>query len=368
MKDKLLAIPHIGTALGHFYRTALVLDRYVRTHKICIAIPEPFIKQCRPFLRSEIEIRLPRKTRWCINCATGAIDTKEYLSALSENKEIFDTIRPNLMVGDPGVQTAIVASKHSIEWVGIMHGCYLPFPAALNIDGSYLKLLKRTWSVLNEEIDRLVNIGTNGVFNRGAQLRNTGKVVVPNSRTNEPLEAGEYLDLNAMIDPSWQKHAEVELLITCCSTGSVIPSREFTSSLAGKMRGHISVAGTSLRGNCPGMTLAGKNINYRYLVGRRSTVLTHGGHGTLQAISSAKRVIMIPGDFDQLYNSIIAHAVKGWELVFDKDWFEIADSGEVFRREIRWNNLTVDNSSGELMIQGLNIFRAGCPSGNALAA
>ncbi len=88
----------------------------------------------------------------------------------------------------------------------------------------------------------------------------------------------------------------------------------------------------------------------------------------MQAISSAKRVIMIPGDFDQLYNSIIAHAVKGWELVFDKDWFEIADSGEVFRREIRWNNLTVDNSSGELMIQGLNIFRAGCPSGNALAA
>ncbi len=86
------------------------------------------------------------------------------MSALSENEEIFNTIRPNLMVGDPGVQTAIVASKHSIEWVGIMHGCYLPFPAALNIDGSYLKLLKRTWSVLNEEIDRLVNIGTNGVF------------------------------------------------------------------------------------------------------------------------------------------------------------------------------------------------------------
>lgn len=355
MNKTILAIPHIGTAFGHFYRLAVFLDNYIETHRVYIAIPEPFIGYCSHFLCPEIKI-IPRKVHCSISNGSGLIDKNLYLALLKENETIYKEIQPDLIIGDPGIQAAILATKFSKEWVGVMHGCYLPVPNSLSIAEEYFKLLKLVWSTLNSQIDKLVRLGTNGIYDDWSCLRSTGLILIPNLRINEPSEIGEYVDLNNSINSYWDSHDEVELLITCCSAGSVEPSKSFLANLARKINCDINVAGINSEKRYTRINYLGNNINYRYLVGKNTTVLTHGGHGTLQAINNAKDVFMIPSDFDQLYNSIIAHAIKGWNLVFDKDWIEIINSGKLFKREIYWNNLNIENNSGKLLIKGLDIL------------
>ena len=60
---------------------------------------------------------------------------------------------------------------------------------------------------------------------------------------------------------------------------------------------------------------------------------------------------MIPSDFDQLYNSVVAKAIKGWELVLDKNWIKVINSNLLFKREIYWDNLSIKSINGKLVIK-----------------
>lgn len=355
MKKKILAIPHIGTAFGHFYRLASFLDNYIDTHNIYIVIPEPFIAFCVKYLSPEIQI-VPRKIHCSISNPSGIIKNDQYLLLLEENQRIFKNVRPDIVIGDPGIQAAILSTKYSVEWIGIMHGCYLPFPESLHMNKELFNLLKVVWSSLNNQIDKLVSVGTNQIFTSWNDLRKTGKIIIPNSKINEPSTIGKYQDINRIVKPTWNEHSEVDLLITCCSSGTVIPSNEFLTELSNNSNCKVYVAGINSQNRIPNVVFLGNNINYKYLVGENTVVITHGGHGTLQAISKAKKVFMIPSDFDQLYNSIVTSAIKGWEIVFDKNWIEIINSGMLFRREIYWNNLSIETIDGELVIKGFDVY------------
>lgn len=366
MKKKILAIPHIGTAFGHFFRLATLLDDYLNDNNIHIIIPEPYIDYCKRFLHPNIVI-VPRHVHCSISGSSGLIDKSGYKSLLEENEAIYHKIQPELIIGDPGIQAAILATKYSKPWIGLMHGCYLPFPENLPMNEKHSVLLRRVWITLNDQIDKLISIGTNHIFKSWQEIQTTGKIIIPNLNINEPSKIGEYKNINLKISNSWDAHSEVDLLITCCSAGTVSPSDEFLTNLSKFSKSKVFVAGIKAKENQFNTIYVGNNVNYRSLVNENTIVITHGGHGTLQAISKANKVFMIPSDFDQLYNSIIASTIRGWQLVFDKNWFEILDSDMLFKREIHWENIAVESLNGEIEIKGLNIYQEAITLNNSSA-
>lgn len=355
IKKKILAIPHIGTAFGHFYRMATLLDNFANEFNIFILIPEPFINYCKSFLHSEIKI-IPRKVHCSISGSSGLIDKVGYKSLLIENEDIYKAVQPELIIGDPGIQASILATKFRKPWIGIMHGCYLPFPNNLILNELDYTLLKEVWLALNKQMNELISFGTNQVYSSWQELQKTGKIIIPNLIYNEPSPIGEYLDLNKSVNSVWDTHNEVDILITCCSAGTVSPSKDFLSQLSMQTNKKIFIAGVEGSPNHQNIIYLGNNVNYRYLVNEKTVVITHGGHGTLQAIGNAKKVFMVPSDFDQLYNSIIASSIKGWQLVFDKNWFEILQTGVLFKREIQWENLSFISNNGDIELTGIEII------------
>jgi len=356
MKKKILAIPHIGTAFGHFYRLATFLGEYLIDYDISIAIPETFIDYCRRFLHPDINI-IPRTVHCSISGSSGIIDIDAYISLLKENDEIYHKIQPDLLIGDPGIQAAILASKYSKSWIGIMHGCYLPFPEFLSLNEQYYVLLRKLWEVLNKKINNLISLGTNQTFTNWQDIQKTGKIIIPNISSNEPSSIGEYKDINSIGNSGWVDYSEVDLLITCCSAGTVRPTELFLKDLIEISNRKVFVAGIKAKSNKSNIFYLGNNVNYRSLINENTIVITHGGHGTLQAISKAKKVYMVPSDLDQLYNSIIASTIKGWQLVFDKNWFEVLESGILFKRNILWENLKIKAFGDEIELQGLEVYQ-----------
>lgn len=356
MQNKLLAIPHIGTAFGHFYRTAEFVKQYIEDYEVYFIVPQVYYDYCRLFVDKRIQL-VPRKIHCSISSRSGKLDTSMYSLLLKENEKIFERIDPCLIIGDPGIQASILGTKYSIEWVGLMHGCYLPFPRQINLNVDYYNLLLLVWSRLNYQLDKLIILGSKNRFDSWDSIRNTGKIFIPTQPQDEPSKIGSYINLNEHINDNWKKHEAVDLLVTCCSAGSVIPSYEFLNDLSNKTDLMVTVAGTDFNLLYGKNNFIGKNVNYKYLVNKNTTVITHGGHGTIQSIKNAKDVFMIPSDLDQLYNSIIAFATKNWKIIFDKDWIDILNGTQLFRREIYWDRLKVINIDGKLDIEGVNIFR-----------
>lgn len=356
MKKKILAIPHIGTAFGHFYRLATFLDDFIDEYNIFILIPEPYFDYCKRFLHPDITL-IPRLVHCSISGSTGLIDMEGYKSLLKENEKIYHIIKPDLIIGDPGIQAAILATKYSRPWIGLMHGCYLPFPDKIQMNEQLYTLLRNVWCVLNDQMNKLISLGTNKVYTSWSEIQKTGKIIIPNFSKNEPSSIGEYQDINSKIKSAWDVQNEVDLLITCCSAGTISPTDTFLTNLNRVSNKNVFVAGIKAKTNQSNIFYLGNNVNYRSLVHENTIVITHGGHGTLQAINKAKKVFMIPSDFDQLYNSIIASSIKGWKLVFDKNWFEIVNSDLLFKREIHWENLVFETLNGEIELKGLDIYQ-----------
>ena len=356
IKKKILAIPHIGTAFGHFYRMAILLEDFINEYDIFITIPESYVDYCEKFLNPNIVI-IPRQTHSSINGASGIIDVDGYKLLLTENENIYHTIEPDLIIGDPGIQASILATKFSKPWIGIMHGCYLPFPYSMAFSEQNSALLKSIWDSLNYQLDKLICLGTNGAFTSWQDIQRTGKVIIPNRISNEPSSIGEYVDLNNISSSAWGTHTEVDLLITCCSAGTVSPTSTFLSNITELSKGNVFVAGIRPGDGQSKVIYLGNNIDYKSLVNEDTVVISHGGHGTLQAIGKAKNVFLIPSDLDQLYNSIIASTINGWHLIFDKNWFEVIDSGLLFKREIHWENLVIQSTNNGIEIKGLEIYK-----------
>ncbi|MDR1583795.1 MAG: hypothetical protein LBS55_11185 [Prevotellaceae bacterium] len=351
---KILVLPHIGTAFGHLVRTAEFLSDFSNQSnaKIYIVIPEKVVDFAKVHIPDGLQI-ITRQQQVTVNNSIGKLLIDDFKKYFDEDEVLFQKITPDLIISDPGIQGAILWYKYKKPWIGLVHGGYLPAPQIENEELSYLA--QKTWQTINKSLDRLIQIGTNDKYQTWAELRSSGFLIIPNMQQNEPviIEAGH---INKKLDKiGWENKSEVELLITCCSSGEIEPTEKFLRKLQ-LYYFNIAVAGLNKKGIINGINYLGNTVNFESLVGKDTTVITHGGHGTLKAVSNAKRIITIPSDLDQLCNSIISHINKNTELVFDKNWLEVLEHNP-YRRVINWDNIEISKNKNEIVFSGVSNCR-----------
>jgi len=351
--EKVLILPHVGTSYGHIYRVLDFID-YIFTcnDDVTMVLPDHALNKYKDHIPQFVKIHL-RKVNCSVCNKTGKLDIANYLKLLKENRQAFETIRPTLIVGDPGIQASILAQEFQVNWFGIMHGCYLPFPKVVIKDNTLESLMNLAWMKIHKYLDFLIEIGTNGVYSSWSEIRSTGGTIVPNNYSS-------YYDVGTNIEfPKnrfgWKIGKPVDFLITCCSAGSVYPSLVFLENLK-KYIPQITIAGIENPYNrfIPAEIL-GDDYLYDSLIDKNTIVLTHCGHGTLNLIKHATNVKMVPGDLDQLCNALIAHAINGWQIVFDKNWFDILNSSTPFERKINWNNINIKSDGSSLIFEGVDL-------------
>ncbi|MBK8609383.1 MAG: hypothetical protein IPL84_05425 [Chitinophagaceae bacterium] len=357
VNKRILVLPHIGTAFGHLIRLSeFINETYDSSFDISLVIPAHSLKFCKGHIPVFVKLII-QKEAFSINGNKGNLDVKSCLKLIQELAVICDEIKPNLIIGDPGIQAAILGNMFGIQWKGIMHGCYLPKPIvdSKNNNGQLHALVELAWEVSNHSMNKLVKIGTNGKFKSWEEIRKTGQIIIPNNSAFEPSPIGLHIE-QSFKRIGWETGSPVELLITCCSEGNIQPTVPFLTKISRTFT-EVTVAGITLKDKIGNINFIGNNIAYETLISNKTIVITHCGHGTLKSIKKAKRVFMIPGDIDQLCNSLIAHVYHGWDLVFDKNWFEILESKTPFKREINWNNIHLAMRKDELIIRGLPIMQ-----------
>lgn len=368
---KILVLPHIGTAYGHFFRTVeIVANRFLSpNNKITFVLSKNTIIHRSRHLPPGVDI-YERQFTSSICSKSGLLDIEGYKHILQENLNIVTSLKPDLIIGDPGIQASILSTSFNIPWIGIMHGCYLPLipmTTTHHMGQEHMGLMKRVWDVINCYLDYLISIGTNGKYTNWATIRKTGEILIPGDLSNF------YSNIGTSLGPTipclgWQKGNPVDYLMTCCSAGTVIPSADFIRRLSNLIP-HISIAGIKKNAmpSSNNVRILGNGYSYSSLVSSTTTVVTHCGNGTLGAITDAKRVIMIPADLDQLCNALIYNAAYGWELVLDRNWFHMLNAVNPFRREMHWDNLSVKHNGTKVIIQGVEMDDMTASSSNNVA-
>ncbi len=362
-KKRILVLPHIGTAYGHLIRTAEYIDANYKQnteYDIYMAISDFAIDFAKNHIPNYIHI-VKRNVRTTVNNEDGVLDIESFKKLFDEDAYIVSTIDPVLIISDPGIQAAILWYKFKIPWIGIVHGCYLPKPVMLDNHIILADLIEKTWSKIELSLDKLIQVGTQDKSLTWSIVQKTGQLVVPNFFLNEPLSACASYINNPIKKIGWVNIKNVELLITCGSSGEIAPSDTFINRLS-NFYSQIVVAGKKKSGILNGIHYVGNNVNYESLVGENTTVITHAGHGTLKTLSKAKRIIMIPSDLDQLSNAIIAHLYNKWELIFDKNWFEVLDSPNPFYRQVIWENINIFENNNEPHFSGMILNNKEMPS------
>ena len=354
---RILLIPHIGTAFGHFFRLIQYAHHKYNSpeYQVYIIIPQPLIGSLTDHIPNWIHI-VPRVANSSVHSDKGDLNVEGFKAVLGENQIIIDSIKPELIIGDPGIQAAILGVKNNVEWHGLMHGCYLPLPKLLNLPPTLLNTLYILNELISSNLDLLIKTATKGEFSKWEDLRLTGKTIIMNSLPIYDIAIGESLLLNDGI-VSWQNEEPVDFLITCSSTGNYKPDNEFLSRL-NLIIPNITIAGSSLviDNRISNIRNIGNKTSYYSLTNENTSVITHCGHGTLFAIRRALKVYMIPGDLDQLFNSILAFSSKNWKLIFDRDWDSTINSPFPFVRSYNWKNIKINLVNNELELMGVNNY------------
>lgn len=337
MSERILVLPHIGTALGHFIRTIEYLNANYQFCKdsIFLVLPEKLVNQLDTHIPSWIDRKniIKRKCQVSINNPEGRLQTEQFQQYFAEDEQIYERIKPTLIISDPGIQGAILHSKFRTPWINITHGVYRPLPLRINDD--LMLLAQMVWNYLNKAFDTLIQLGTGKSNEKWEELRNT-------AFKEEVLQ-------EKMQKCGWQKSVRTfELLITCCSANEVYPTPAFLHKLQ-QQYSDIAVAGVSLdkierQGIVPGITYVGNNTRYDSLIDSHTTVITHGGFGTLQLVTHANRIIIVPSDLDQLCNAIIfcsnEHNKAKAELIHGRDW-QYSLNHNPFRRFVEWDKVNI---------------------------
>lgn len=352
--DKVLILPHVGTSYGHIYRIIDFIGlSYSNKDNITLVLPKHAIKRFRNFIPKHVKV-YQRQVNGSICSKNGILNIKNFIDVMEENNRIFNSIKPTQIIGDPGIQASILSQKYQVSWRGIMHGCYLPIPKISTISNNVKSLMDLTWEKIHNYLDKLVEIGTNGVFSSWVDILKTGEILIPQSyyKFNN---IGTHIELHKN-NNGWKIGEPVELLITCCSNGQVYPSYDFIKRLT-KYKDKVTLAGVKKNYfKTRKLNILGNKYLYNTLVDRNTTVLTHCGCGTLNLIKEAKNVKMIPGDLDQLCNALIAHSVLGWEIIFDKNWIKILNGNKPFIRKVYWENINIKFENDDVLLKGIDIF------------
>jgi len=347
VSNRILTLPHIGTAFGHLVRIGEYIQTFYnnRTDEVFVVVPKEAEVHARRHLPLFAKIIL-QDSCFSVNNPTGKIDCEAFKKVLDENFQICASLSPDLIIGSPGIYAGLIGAKCRIPWRGLMHGCYLPlsplFEQEKNVEGSIGLFAANVWQVARKGIDSIVKLFSDGAFSTWSELQASGDILIPNSEESEPSELGLNIgNLHSRI--GWNSAKPVSLLITTCSDGNTKIPVDFLKE-AVKAYGDVVISGSLLQESIPRVHCIYNSTDYRSLVGPQTTVICHGGHGTIQNIRGAGRVILIPGDIDQLYNSLVAHKVFSYEIALSDSWHKRLFSQNPYRRFIDWSALYIDKT------------------------
>lgn len=338
MSECILVFPHIGTALGHFVRTMEYLNTYYQHSDapIYVVLPENLVQKLDAHIPSWINRKniIRRKHRVSINNPEGRLLIEQFKQYFVEDEMIHQQINPSLLITDPGIQGAILHHKFNTPWINITHGVYRPLP--FNISDELKPLAEEVWRYLNQAFNQLIQLGIGSPYGNWNELRHTA--------------IREELLQKKMQKCGWKvSNRPYNVLVTCCSADEVCPPSDFLSNLKQRYS-DIAVAGISIgkakrQGMVSNVTYVGNEIRYDSLIDSHSMVITHGGFGTLQMVSQANRIIIIPSDLDQLCNAIIFCSDPSYreksELLFGRDWHYSLHNNP-FRRFVEWDNIRIE--------------------------
>ena len=338
---RILVIPHVGSAYGHLIRIGEVLGaRYRQAQCVYVAIPKTVSSAAASHLPPNVNL-LTYDSRPTVTSKTGRFDFQGFLDLFEIDKAFYQVVRPDLIVGDPGIRAAVLGERTKTPWQAIMHGCYLPIPTRLISkqfsDINLRNIATLAWDLVEEHIDRLLSLVPQGRLPVWRELCRRGQVLVPNSSYAEPCENATHLG-RKLQKIGFGHGIPFRCVITVCSSGESVIPKDVLIKLA-EIYGEVAVIGPTEQRPVDGVYYMGSTIDVATVVGPETTVFCHGGHGTLRSVGHARRVIIAPGDVDQLCNALIAHAYLGMELALGGTWLQRLRASNPFQRRVDWDGL-----------------------------
>ena len=359
MTRRILILPHVGTAYGHLIRLArFVGERYFDEEaELFFVIPSHAQEMASRFIDTRRAHSVFCNSSFSITSETGRIDLRALRKVHHDNLAICQGVAPDLILGSPGIAAGILGQLTNTAWEAVTHGLYLPLPSFIESDrenvGSLGHFAYRVWCVARQAIDCIVRTTTGDRCYSWENLQTRGKTTVL-SYDEGVTRSLNCPPVNTEGFEQW-KDGPADLLITRCSGGRTPPPPESFLRKAARVFDKVVVSGDPIGDPIAGIQFVGNRYAYESLVGENTTVISHGGHGTIRSVRSAKTVILIPGDLDQLYNSICAHQALGYRLVISKSWVTRLSSSSPFRRIVDWDVIDLDTSSGAFIEYGLRL-------------
>lgn len=369
---RLLVIPHVGTAYGHLIRVGELLNtRYDDFDEVFVSVPESALDMARLHMPARVKF-LTYGIRPTVTSRGGRLDVAGFAKLVEFDRRFGSEIQPNLIIGDPGLRAGLLGERMGIPWEALMHGCYLPMPEELRrlrpLASSKIKrLAELAWNLADTTLDQLVRLGSNGKLRFWSELRRRGRVLIPNSPEAEPCEFGVHTgDLLPRL--AFSAGTEFPCVVTLCSSGDVAVPPKVLQQLV-RVYGEVAVLGPAREYFLRGVRFLGTKFATQTVVGKNTIVICHGGHGTLKAVKQARRVIVVPGDIDQLCNALVAFATWQSELVVGQHWIERLESDTPFRRIVDWNELvqTLTEESSAALESNSGRFKVAANSGQILS-
>ncbi|MBI5569471.1 MAG: hypothetical protein HY914_05945 [Desulfomonile tiedjei] len=311
----------------------------VKCREVACFLPTRWLECARMELPRYVEL-VGLSREFSVNNQSGLIDRGAFLSSVDELLNHTMRWKPTLIIGDPGVQAGIIADVLRVPVVGLMHGCYLNCPPALvNGTNPFRNLAGGLWRRVHAELDALVQVGSRGAISSWESLRRRGEILVPESPPSlAAYGEGTYI---GRLQPERRESASFKssCLITTCSaggTGNLNPKllRALVASFGG-----VTVAGGSVTTSlAPTVRYVGQRYALSSLIDNNTRIITHGGHGTLQALRGVKHVVVVPTDVDQLCNGLIECFRNGWHLAVTEETVARLTGSRPFVRELVWTD------------------------------
>lgn len=335
MGRRLLVLAHVGTALGHLIRVGEILQSISSDwEEIFVVVPSYASEHAKRHLPSTVTILL-HEVRFTVTSPVGNLNLEQFRVLLKSYRMLAATVRPDFILGDPGLCAGILGEDLGIPWGSVTHAPYLPFPQIL-AGTKRAELGRSAWRTIQRALDLMVRTGSNNKFQSWEELRGTATEEIsaePDGMFSFQSNPSKRLGISRI---GWMKGEPLACLVTASSGDNDSLPRTVTDHLAERY-GEVGVVGPIRPSSNPLVTYLGSDFDLRSLVSRDTAVVTHGGSGTLQYLSAAKSVVVVPGDLDQLCNGLIAEA-RGIARVTGLVAWEMRLKGEApFVRRVPWD-------------------------------
>jgi UDP:flavonoid glycosyltransferase YjiC (YdhE family) len=340
-KPLVLIVPHASTALSHLLRSISVAEELkMRGWKVRF-VASALAADAAVGLGIELPVEVVPwswgHNEWSLE--RPAAQAPAYVATCSALQDCFARIKPDLVIGVPGMASFQAARKLSIPHISVLHGPWL-LPCLTDLPNS------RGFSHAFEILDKTLkgpastqlqiqgeSLGVEADMNFEAFLKNE---IIAIAHDNLTIRAGGNLhpcgflpgDFGPAV-PEFNTDWEVER--SCCIT--------FGSAMTGDLSPIVGAASVVysnvvvLKGVAdlkapPSNVYVAPSASMRSLCEKVGTAVSHGGIGTLGTFyMSGIRQLLIPGDLDQVVNSGIAAARKEATVAGVDYWIRRSEPG-----------------------------------------